>query len=204
MSWWLKVRRRRTLDKDLAEELAFHKDMRSNDAAPPPFGNDTVIRERVRELWSLGWVESAFHDAVFAVRGWRRNPAFAATIIASLALGIGAVIAIFSAADALLFRPLPFREPGKLVMIWEANRAAPENQRNPVSPDNFLDWKLRNTVFEDMAYVDEGRSVFSAAGRSEELRVQRVPPTAQQWDALQRIRAVLGAAPAVRPEDALS
>lgn len=191
MSWWLKVRRRRTLDKDLAEELAFHKDMRSNDAAPPPFGNDTVIRERVRELWSLGWVESAFHDAVFAVRGWRRNPAFAATIIASLALGIGAVIAIFSAADALLFRPLPFREPGKLVMIWEANRAAPENQRNPVSPDNFLDWKLRNTVFEDMAYVDEGRSVFSAAGRSEELRVQRVPPN---FFALLGARPLLGAA----------
>jgi putative ABC transport system permease protein len=148
--------------------------MRSQDAYSPRFGNETLIRERMRELWTFEWLESA--DLVFALRNWRKNPAFACTIVASLALAIGAVLAIFTAADDLLFRPLPYGDPSNLVMLWETNRTSSDAERNAVSPDNFLDWKARNSAFQDMAYVDEGQSVFSDGNRSVELHVQRVPP----------------------------
>jgi putative ABC transport system permease protein len=176
MNWWLKLRRRSQLERDLVDEMTFHRQMRSQDADPPPFGNETLIRERMRELWTFGWLESAKTDLVFALRGWRKNPAFAGTVVASLALAIGAVIAIFTAADNLLFRPLPYGDPNNLVMLWETNRGSSDTAPGVVSPDNFLDWKAHNSVFEDMAYVDEGQSVFSDGNRSEELHVQRVPP----------------------------
>ncbi|HLJ15107.1 MAG TPA: ABC transporter permease [Bryobacteraceae bacterium] len=176
MNWWLRLRRRRRLEQDLGDEIAFHREMRSSDQDAALFGNETLIREQVRELWTLGWFESAAGDAIYALRSWRRNPAFASTIIASLALAIAAVIAIFTAADDLLFRPLPYANPDRLVMLWETNRNSSETARNAVSPDNFLDWKRRNSAFEDMAYVDEGRSVLNVGDRSEELHVQRVPP----------------------------
>jgi putative ABC transport system permease protein len=175
MNWWLRLRRRWWLEQDLGDEIAFHREMRSSDQDAPLFGNETLIRERVRELWIFGWFESAACDAIYALRSWRRNPAFASTIIVSLALAIGAVIAIFTATNDLLFRPLPYANPDRLVMLWETNRNSPETARSAVSPDNFLDWKKRNSAFEDMAYVDEGRSVLNAGERSEELHVQRVP-----------------------------
>jgi hypothetical protein len=153
MNWWLRLRRRKRLEQDLGDEIAFHKEMRASDQDAPLLGNETLIREQMRDLWIFGWFESAVGDATYALRSWRRNPAFAATIIVSLALAIGGVIAIFTAADDLLFRPLPYANPERLVMLWETNRNSPETARNAVSPDNFLDWRSRNSVFEDMAYV---------------------------------------------------
>jgi putative ABC transport system permease protein len=175
MNWWLRLRRRGQLEQDLGDEIRFHRQMRSRDQGAPGFGNETLIHERMRDLWTFGWLESTFGDLTYALRGWRKNPVFASTIITSLALAVGAVIAIFTAADDLLFRPLPYTDPDRLVMLWETNRGSPDTARNAVSPDNFLDWRARNSTFEDMAYVDEGRSVLSAGDRSEELHVQRVP-----------------------------
>lgn len=174
MNFWQRLLRR-SLEEDLANELAFHRDMRTRDEDAPRFGNETRIREEMRELWTFQSIERTFLDLTFAVRGLRKNPGFATAVIASLALGIAAVIAIFTAADDLLFRPLPFKDPGSLIMLWETDKAAPDRARSPVSPDNFLDWKSRNSVFEDMTYVDSGRSVLSDGARGEEMRVQRVP-----------------------------
>lgn len=176
MNRWLRIRRRRALEDDIAEEIAFHKHMRSQDEAPPPFGNETIIRERMRELWTFRYIETAFRDLVFAARGLRRSPAFAIAIIGSMVLGIGAVTAIFTAADQLLLRPLPYRDPGSLVMLFETNRTSLQGSLDAVSPDNFLEWRSRNSVFENIAYIDEGRSVFSDGSQSQELPVQRVPP----------------------------
>lgn len=193
MNWWLRLRLRKRLDQDLGDEIAFHRQMRSSDQDAPRFGNETRIREQVRELWTFGWLESTASDAVYALRGWRRNPAFASTVVASLALAIGAVLAIFTAADDLLFRPLPYAHPDRLVMLWETNRNSAEATRNAVSPDNFLDWQRRNSVFEDMAYVDEGRSVLNAGDRSEELKVQRVPLNFFSMLGVQALRGRLSA-----------
>ena len=66
----------------------------------------------MRSGWTVEFLENTRQDLVYAVRGLRRNPAFALTAILSLALGIGASVSIFTVADNLLIRPLPYHDPG--------------------------------------------------------------------------------------------
>jgi putative ABC transport system permease protein len=91
-----------------------------------------------------------------------------------LALGIGASISIFTVADNLLLRPLPYRDPARLMMVWEAHRTLGGTEHNVVSPGNYLDWKSQNDVFEAMAAFREGPSVLMDGDRSEELSKQLV------------------------------
>src|SRR5690348_4392516 len=89
-------------------------------------------------------------DVRYAVRTLARNPAFAAIAVIALGLGIGANTAIFSVVNSILLRPLPFKDPDRLMMIWEKN--IPRNRdRNVVSPANFLDWREQNQSFEQIA-----------------------------------------------------
>jgi putative ABC transport system permease protein len=119
--------------------------------------------------------ETIRQDVRYAARGLLRNPGFSATAIASLVLGIGASLAIFTVTDNLLLRPLPYRDPGRLVMVWERSlRRGGEDNHNVVSPGNYLDWKRQNDVFEGMAAFRTGRSVLVDGARSEQLQVQSV------------------------------
>ena len=174
MNWFTRLRKRRHLEEDLADEIAFHRAMRSRDPEPPPFGNQTHIRESIRDAWSFGWIESVLRDIAFSIRGFRRNPGFALTAIGSLAIGIGITIAIFTAADGLLFRPMPYKQPDRLVMVWERNSRAGADPYNVISPGNFFDWKARANIFEDLAIFNEGKTVFADGDRAEQLGFQGV------------------------------
>src|SRR5271154_1706297 len=108
----------------------------------------------MREVSPFMPLETTRRDFRYAIRGLRGNPGFAATAILSLALGIGASVAIFTLTDNLLLRPLPYREPGQLMMVWEVNphhKGSNGWNRNVVSPGNYRDWKAQNNVFESMA-----------------------------------------------------
>jgi len=174
MKWLLKLLRRRHLESDLAEELAYHREMRAADPDAPPFGNVTRIRESMREQWTFRWIETAFRDAAFALRGFRKSPGFAIAAIGSLALGIGVVIAIYTAADDLLFRPLPYREPDRLVMLWESNRTVAGSEHNSVSPGNLLDWKSRNRVFDGIAAFYQAPTILQDGDRAEQFHAEMV------------------------------
>ena len=106
--------------------------------------------ERLHGCKGDGRMTTLFYDLRFAIRMLRRNPAFTAVAVTVLALGIGANSAIFSLVDAVLFKPLPFADPQRLVMLWEHS---PGTARNRVSPLNFLDWSEQNHAFTSMAAI---------------------------------------------------
>ncbi len=134
------------------------------------FGGIEQTRESMREAATIVTVETTWRDLRYAVRGLRRNPGFAATAIVSLGLGIGAAVAIFTLADNLLLRPLPYRDPGRLMMLWEVNPHT--TVRNDVSPANYRDWRAQSHEFESMAVFYEGPAAFADGTRVEELQEQ--------------------------------
>src|SRR5256885_3397711 len=106
-------------------------------------------------------------DLRFALRSLRRQPAFTAIVVITLALGIGANTAIFSVINCVLLTPLPYREPHRLVMLWETR---PGSDRPLVSYPNFKDWRQRQRGFEDIAVYTPWAS-FTMTGRGDAERV---------------------------------
>jgi len=98
---------------------------------------------------SLPWLEPLTQDLRLAVRSLRKSHGFLAVVILSLSLGIGANTTIFSVIDTLLYRPLPYDHPERLVTIWETQLGQSGGQPPPIA--ELLDWKKQNHVFEDIA-----------------------------------------------------
>lgn len=107
-------------------------------------------------------------DIRYALRQLARNPGFAIAATVTLALGIGATTAIFSAVHAILLRPLPYPEPDRLVALWESH--PDRSTRNIVSSGSYLDWRDRATTFEGLAAYS-GRFGLGLTGRGEPIRV---------------------------------
>ena len=108
-------------------------------------------------------------DVKYAVRTLTKNPGFAAVTIATLAIGIGANAAIFSAVRAVLLRPLPFPEPEQLVQLYSTTRARPAGPGGSVSPPDFVDWRSQTRSFSEMAAINAGSIPWSGDGTAEQL-----------------------------------
>src|SRR5207253_2780140 len=123
-------------------ELQFHLEMKAletgdADAARRALGSPLAWREQGRDVWGWRWLDETARDIHFALRGIRGSPGFAAAAILTLALGIGANCLMFSVVDATLFRPLPFREPERLVSVWGSARGGVGMASNPA----FQKWR---------------------------------------------------------------
>ncbi|HEY2498773.1 MAG TPA: ABC transporter permease [Candidatus Angelobacter sp.] len=152
----------RNNEKDrLNREVQFHLDQQIaeniGDGMPPDearaaalrlFGNPTLLQEDARSTWSWNWLEGLWRDARYGMRTLLRSPSFSATAILVMALGIGATTSLFTIVRSVLLRPLPFRDPDKLVMLYERFRQGPGY--NVVSPADFRDWRAQTHGFEDM------------------------------------------------------
>jgi putative ABC transport system permease protein len=106
-------------------------------------------------LWlqTYRWEDEMIQDLRYAIRMLVKNPGFTLIAILTLALGTGANTVIFGIVDAVLLRPLPFKEPDRLVTVWETNAAKGQNH-GIVGGANFTDWKNQNDVFESLvAYM---------------------------------------------------
>jgi predicted permease len=112
-------------------------------------------------------METVGQDLRYSLRTLRKSPGFAAAAIGILALGIGANTAIFSVVDAVLLRPLPFPEPGRLMRLQEAPPGGPGMQAGPVSPANYLDWRAQSHVFAALAAY-RGTSLTRTGGEEPE------------------------------------
>src|SRR5258708_6754347 len=110
-------------------------------------GNMTVVREQVR---TYGWenvIATLFSDLRYGARRLRKNPGFAAVSVLTLALGIGASTAIFSAVNPILFEPLPYPNPGRIVMIWDIFNGA----RGDVTFHTYREVAERSRSFDALA-----------------------------------------------------
>src|SRR5215472_6554769 len=117
-------------------------------AARRQFGNTTLLQEDLRAMQMIPAIEALRGDLTYAVRTLRRNPGFAATAVVTLALGIGASTTIFSLCNAVLFKPLPYAEPNRIVKLSER---MPDGKPSDVAPANFVDWRNGSHSFTDMA-----------------------------------------------------
>jgi len=118
-------------------------------------------------------MESLFQDLRFGIRLLLKNPAFSAVAVLALALGIGANTAIFSVVDAVLFRPLPFDHPDRLVAVWEHDLTKGDDH-DSVMAANYLDWRNRNQVFEEMSAHAGGSVNLTGLAEPERIRAARV------------------------------
>ena len=175
--------RRQALDHDLADEMAFHREQveaelrasgvpshEARDAAVRQFGNATRIREETVDVVRFR-IESVWQDARYAVRQLRRTPAFSATAIVVLALGIGATTAIFSAVSPILFAPLPYPEPRAVTMLWEHR---PDGSQ---AFANFADYRglvESSRSFEAIAAFKAWQPTMTGPDEPERLEGQRV------------------------------
>jgi len=155
--------RRRRFDGDLEEELRFHLEAQAEEnrqngmdaeeasfAARRQFGNLTLARETSREIWSWGWLERLGQDLRIACRMFRKNPGFTSVALLTMTLGIGANTAVFSVVNGVLVRPLPFKDPDRLVMVWSKSRKFGDD-RSTVSPADLADWSVQNRSLDGLA-----------------------------------------------------
>jgi len=193
LRYWLHSSERQRL---LWEEMEFHIDAIAQewiDNGMPPqearaaarrkFGNMTQQSEQSRETWIARWMSDLLHDLRYSFRGMRRDAGFTAFVIVIAGLGIGASSTVFSVVNALLLRPLPFRDPSHLVWIANQGRGAEEYS---LQSGHFVDLRNRNQSFSDLAgwfaFYNPGDSKLTGSGEPE--RLTSVPVTQNFFDIL--------------------
>ncbi len=174
------------VQSDLERELSFHLRERAEElqaggmsgeearrAARQAFGNYTAQVERTRDMDINDGLESLARNLRQALRGLAKTPAFTTTVILTLAIGIGANSAVFSAIDAVLLRPSPFPNSERLVKLSESN---PKNQATFVAPPRLEDWNRLNSTFQAITgYYAEDESELSGE-LPEKLKCALVAP----------------------------
>jgi putative ABC transport system permease protein len=193
MHWLLALMRRiQTLwkrdsyERELADEMRFHLEMltehKVRSGIPPAearraallaFGAAERFKDECRDARGVGVLEEAAADGSHAARAFRRSPGFTLAAVLTLALGIGATVAVFSAVSALLLRPLPYPSAERIVVIGEAE-AGKRGDRGTTSYANAMEWKTRSRALEAVAVVDDWSPTLTTSGEPERLAGARV------------------------------
>ncbi len=118
-------------------------------------------------------MENLFQDLRYALRMLFKNPGFTAVAVLTLALGIGANTAIFSVVNTVLLQPLPYKDPDRLVMVWEDSTKAGFPRDTPAAA-NYINWRDQNQVFEGMAAIADTSLNLTGVGEPERIDGRRV------------------------------
>jgi predicted permease len=181
MKWWQIKKRDADLERELQSDLELEEEEQrerglsaeeARYAARRAFGNTTLIRHQTRARWFSTWLESLLTDLRYGLRGMGRNAGSTAFVIVIVGLGIGGASTVFSVVNALLLRPLPFRDPKQLV--WISN-----GEVNTTQPEHYSDLRAQNHSFSDLAGWSGAYSSGNneLTGISEPERLTSVPVT---------------------------
>jgi len=198
--WWKSLFRKRALDAQLTSEVRFHIDeltdaniaagmspMEARRRAVLEFGGGDQITEELRDVHRVRVIESAIANLKSAFRFIRKSPSFSAVIIVTLALGIGANSAVFSAINAILLRPLPFPNGDQLMKLSQHYTKA-NGVPTVVAPVRLEDWNRMNSTFQAMTgYYTENSSETSGT----------LPEKLKEAFVTQRFLQVWGVSPAL-------
>jgi predicted permease len=183
LRYWLRHSERNQL---LRQEMEFHVDAMARElmeqgmpeqdalsAARRKFGNLTQKSEESRSTWIAAWISDGVQDLRHAFRTLRRDTGFTVFAILILGLGIGGSCTLFSVVNALLFRPLPFTNPDRLVWIWNNDRDSEGLSGETVPTGHFAALRDQNRSFSDVAayyaFYGVGDSKLTGDGQSERL-----------------------------------
>lgn len=163
---WLRLRtywRRRQLSNEFDDEIAFHLATRrerliaegvspkeAEIAARRAFGSTLRAKEALGEVWAFRWLDDLGRDITFALRSFRRSPVFTLTAVLSLALGIGAATAIYATAYSMLWRPMPVRDPDRLVAMYQTGPTGVSDFRQFSYPE-LLDYNRQASTVAEVA-----------------------------------------------------
>ncbi|HLN02314.1 MAG TPA: ABC transporter permease [Bryobacteraceae bacterium] len=181
MSWmhrFCSMFQTRKLEEQLDDELQFHVEMRTQEfiaagmdlenaryRARRLFGNQLLLKERTRDMDTIGWIETLGHDLRYGLRMLAKNPGFTTMAVLTLALGIGANTAVFSIVNGVLLNPLPFWQPDQLVAL---HFRTPDGTSSTSYP-NFLDWAHDNRSFSALAAYRPDNFNLTGMGEPERL-----------------------------------
>ena len=142
----------RQVDENIAAGMSAEE---ARTAALRAFGNPALLREQTREAWSWNGLEAFARDVRYGIRTLSRSRGFSLIAIVVMALCIGAATSLFTIMRSVLTRPLPFRDPDKLTMVYEHFRMASANSEhfnyNVVAAGDYYDWRAQTHGFQDMA-----------------------------------------------------
>ena len=169
--------------------------LQARQTARREFGNVALIEERSREVWQWATVESIVADLKLVLRRLRRSPGFAATVLLTLAIGIGANTAVFSVLNSVLLRPLPYPEPQQLVALRLNAPGAPGltdfRDELRMSASMYLTFAAHNRTFQSLGVWLSGTASITGIGQPEQvntavitegvLQTLDVPAAAGQW-----------------------
>ena len=197
---WRKNKRNGELERELAADLELEEEeLRENGvtgdeagyAARRALGNLALIRDQMHAVWSWIWLDHLLRDLRIAFRTLRRAPLFTAIAVLVMTLGIGANIALFTVVRGVILKPLPFDEPDRLVMLYEAHAQEGDAlEFNDVAGGIYSAWANENRTLSSVAVARSSRVALSgSSGRmAEKLQCAEL-----SWNAL----PTLGVQPAI-------
>ncbi|MGB7211746.1 MAG: ABC transporter permease [Gemmatimonadales bacterium] len=194
---------RRQEERDLDDEIRFHIEMEADRhrtsgldgvearrQSAIALGGIEQVKEQVRDARGTRLLEDTFSDIGYALRGLRKRPGFALVAILTIALGIGGTTAVFSAVDAVLLQPLPYRDPGQLVRLYQYEGDAP--YKGFVSPVHFLAYRGQLASIQGAAGILTYSSTGADIGGSDHPERIRLLPVSSDYFGVIGVHPVLG------------
>ena len=181
MKWWQIKKRDADLERELRSDLELEeKEQRERGLSPKEaryaamraFGNPTLILEQTRAVWSWNWIETIAGDLRYGLRTLWRTPGFALIAILVMALGIGANVSLFTVVRSVLLKPLPYSDPARLALIYQADNDQPHPAPwLPVDAGSFWEWQRSTQSLAQMALVSpfQGYNVSGEGGKLPEV-----------------------------------